>query len=250
MGWRYAISAPVGLPGDAARNRDSRHAVERHSGGLSSRLNWPRAAVLGANDGIVSVAGIVLGVAGPPRREAPYSPLGRRAWWPARCRWRSANMCRCRVSETARSRCSPGNGESCGRCQRGVGRTGGDIRGQGRLSADGRTSRRRIAAWPRRFSRPLQAAAASAASFTVGSLLPLLAIWWPPAMFRLPVTFVAVLIALGWRVRSAHVSEGATSAAPCCRWWSAARTSIANLYRSSAVRHRRQPSTRSLVFSS
>ena len=89
MGWRYAISAPVGLPGDAARNRDSRHAVERHSGGLSSRLNWPRAAVLGANDGIVSVAGIVLGVAGPPRREAPYSPLGRRAWWPARCRWRS-----------------------------------------------------------------------------------------------------------------------------------------------------------------
>jgi vacuolar iron transporter family protein len=45
--------------------------------------------VLGANDGIVPVAGIVLGVAGPPRREAPYSPLGRRAWWPARCRWRS-----------------------------------------------------------------------------------------------------------------------------------------------------------------
>ena len=60
--------------------------------------------MLGANDGIVSVAGIVLGVAGPPRREAPYSPLGRRAWWPARCRWGSANMCRCRVSETARQR--------------------------------------------------------------------------------------------------------------------------------------------------
>jgi len=40
----------------------------------------------------------------------------------------------------------------------------------------------------------------------------------PPAMFRLPVTFVAVLIALGWRVRSAHVSEGAASAAPCCGW--------------------------------
>jgi hypothetical protein len=30
---------------------------------------------------------------------------------------------------------------------------------------------------PRRFSRPLQAAAASAVSFTVGSLLPLLAIF-------------------------------------------------------------------------
>ncbi len=31
---------------------------------VSSRLNWLRAAVLGANDGIVSVAGLVVGVAG------------------------------------------------------------------------------------------------------------------------------------------------------------------------------------------
>jgi VIT1/CCC1 family predicted Fe2+/Mn2+ transporter len=33
-------------------------------GGKNAKLNWLRAAVLGANDGIVSVAGIVLGVAG------------------------------------------------------------------------------------------------------------------------------------------------------------------------------------------
>lgn len=32
--------------------------------GLSNKLNWLRAGVLGANDGIVSVAGIVMGVAG------------------------------------------------------------------------------------------------------------------------------------------------------------------------------------------
>jgi VIT1/CCC1 family predicted Fe2+/Mn2+ transporter len=32
--------------------------------GLSNRLNWLRAGVLGANDGIVSVAGLVMGVAG------------------------------------------------------------------------------------------------------------------------------------------------------------------------------------------
>lgn len=31
---------------------------------LSARLNWLRAAVLGANDGVVSTAGIVTGVAG------------------------------------------------------------------------------------------------------------------------------------------------------------------------------------------
>ncbi|WP_139979338.1 VIT1/CCC1 transporter family protein [Nocardioides litoris] len=35
-----------------------------HTSGLSQRLSWLRAAVLGANDGIVSTAGIVVGVAG------------------------------------------------------------------------------------------------------------------------------------------------------------------------------------------
>jgi vacuolar iron transporter family protein len=40
------------------------HEHEPHDGSLSSRLNWLRAGVLGANDGIVSTAGIVVGVAG------------------------------------------------------------------------------------------------------------------------------------------------------------------------------------------
>lgn len=37
---------------------------EAHGGSLGSRLNWLRAAVLGANDGILSTAGLVVGVAG------------------------------------------------------------------------------------------------------------------------------------------------------------------------------------------
>ena len=37
--------------------------VEPHAAGLASRLNWLRAGVLGANDGIVSVAALVVGVA-------------------------------------------------------------------------------------------------------------------------------------------------------------------------------------------
>lgn len=40
------------------------HEDEPHQQGLNDRLNWLRAGVLGANDGIVSTAGIVLGVAG------------------------------------------------------------------------------------------------------------------------------------------------------------------------------------------
>lgn len=40
------------------------HSGEPHHNSIASRLNWLRAGVLGANDGIVSVAGLVVGVAG------------------------------------------------------------------------------------------------------------------------------------------------------------------------------------------
>jgi VIT1/CCC1 family predicted Fe2+/Mn2+ transporter len=42
----------------------AQHTDEPHEGSIASRLNWLRAGVLGANDGIVSTAGIVVGVAG------------------------------------------------------------------------------------------------------------------------------------------------------------------------------------------
>lgn len=40
------------------------HEDEPHEMGINNRLNWLRAGVLGANDGIVSMAGLVVGVAG------------------------------------------------------------------------------------------------------------------------------------------------------------------------------------------
>src|SRR6201999_2300474 len=49
---------------EAAESGQPTHPAEPHSGGTVGRLNWLRAGVLGANDGIVSVAGIVIGVAG------------------------------------------------------------------------------------------------------------------------------------------------------------------------------------------
>ena len=42
----------------------SRHKKESHTSSLGGRLNWLRAGVLGANDGLVSTAGVVVGVAG------------------------------------------------------------------------------------------------------------------------------------------------------------------------------------------
>lgn len=43
---------------------DVTHPDEPHAAGVSQKLNWLRAGVLGANDGIVSVAAVVVGVAG------------------------------------------------------------------------------------------------------------------------------------------------------------------------------------------
>lgn len=40
------------------------HPGEAHASGIAERLNWLRAGVLGANDGIVSTAALVVGVAG------------------------------------------------------------------------------------------------------------------------------------------------------------------------------------------
>ncbi len=52
------------------------HEGEPHDAGLSARLNWLRAGVLGANDGIVSVAGIVIGVAGATNSIAAIATAG------------------------------------------------------------------------------------------------------------------------------------------------------------------------------
>lgn len=49
---------------------------EPHEAGMVGRLNWLRAGVLGANDGIVSTAGIVIGVAGATNQTAPIVTAG------------------------------------------------------------------------------------------------------------------------------------------------------------------------------
>ncbi|MBB3157908.1 VIT1/CCC1 family predicted Fe2+/Mn2+ transporter [Microbacterium proteolyticum] len=52
------------------------HADEPHRQGLSQRLNGLRAGVLGANDGIVSTAAVVVGVAGATTATGPVLVAG------------------------------------------------------------------------------------------------------------------------------------------------------------------------------
>src|SRR5215470_849672 len=60
----------------AAAGGRATHSWEPHTGGTAGRLNWLRAGVLGANDGIVSVAGIVVGVAGATSARGPIFTAG------------------------------------------------------------------------------------------------------------------------------------------------------------------------------
>jgi VIT1/CCC1 family predicted Fe2+/Mn2+ transporter len=64
----------TGLGGaDSERAKSS----EPHGGnGLKARLNWLRAGVLGANDGIISTAGLVIGVAAATTARGPVLTAG------------------------------------------------------------------------------------------------------------------------------------------------------------------------------
>lgn len=55
--------APPGIGLEEASMALDAHPDEPHDSRLGQRLNWLRAGVLGANDGIVSTAGVVIGVA-------------------------------------------------------------------------------------------------------------------------------------------------------------------------------------------
>ncbi len=83
LGWAGLVEVMDGddmMPSDAqvqaaAEGRPT-HPAEPHSDGTAGSLNWLRAGVLGANDGIVSVAGIVIGVAGATSARGPIFTAG------------------------------------------------------------------------------------------------------------------------------------------------------------------------------
>jgi len=189
-------------------------AQERH---LGRRMGWLRAAVLGANDGIVSVAAIIVGViaaqssrsailtagiaglvAGAAsmaageyvsvssqadaeradleleRTELRTDPLGERAELAEIYRERGLSA---RLAAEVAAELSAGN----------------DLLAVHARDELGMTDRSQ--------ARPFQAAGASAASFTAGAALPLLAVAVAPASMRIAVTMAATVLALavtGW----------------------------------------------------
>jgi vacuolar iron transporter family protein len=197
---------------EAAAAGRATHPAEPHAGGTGRRLNWLRAGVLGADDGIVSVAGIVVGVAGATSARGPIFTAGLAglvAGAVSMALGEYVSVSSQRDSELAQM--SQEKRELAETPEAELAELTALYEAKGLSAATARTVaielsvRDPLAAHldaelhidPGDLARPLQAAAASALSFTSGALLPLLAILLPPAALRVPVTFVVVLLALG-----------------------------------------------------
>ncbi|MGW2697818.1 VIT1/CCC1 transporter family protein [Streptomyces sp. NPDC001296] len=189
---------------------------EAHAGALGSRLNWLRAAVLGANDGIVSTAGLVVGVAGATTDRGALLTAGLAgllAGSMSMAAGEYVSVSTQRDSEKAalalerRELTEQPEAELAELTEllerRGLTRevareAAAQLTARDALRAHARVE---LGIDPDELANPWHAAWASFVAFTVGALLPLLAIVLPPMVWRLPVTVVSVLAALvvtGW----------------------------------------------------
>ncbi|MCX5378720.1 VIT family protein [Streptomyces sp. NBC_00091] len=185
--------------------------TDTQSAAISTRLNWLRAGVLGANDGIISTAGLVVGVAGATTSRAAILTAG------------VAGLLAGSLSMAAGEYVSVSSQRDSERAALEVERqelaqepeaeldeltellaARGLSRELAREAAEQLTERDALRAHarvelgiePDELANPWHAAFASLVAFTAGALLPLLAVVLPGPSERVPVTVVAVLMAL------------------------------------------------------
>lgn len=184
---------------------------EPHAKSTVSKLNWLRASVLGANDGIVSMAGLVLGVAGATSSQSAIITAG------------VAGIIAGAISMAAGEYVSVSSSRDTERAlikkehkelQQNpeaelmelalIYQKKGLSRATALKVAKELTEHDVIAAHldaelgidPDNLTNPWHAAIASALSFLAGAMIPLTAILIPPTDYRVPVAFIAVVIAL------------------------------------------------------
>jgi VIT1/CCC1 family predicted Fe2+/Mn2+ transporter len=187
------------------------HPGEPHGTGVASKLNWLRAGVLGANDGIVSVAAVVVGVASATTDQGPIAAAGIAALVGGAISMAlgeyvsvssSRDTTRALIAkETRELRELPdeelaeltdiyrakGLSDQTAK-QVALELTAHDALGA-HLEAELHIDAGDIAS-------PWHAAFASAIAFFLGAILPLASILLLPVEVRIPVTFVVVLVAL------------------------------------------------------
>lgn len=192
-------------------DRASSHDGEEHVRSLGGRLNLLRAGVLGAQDGIVSTAGLVVGVAGAAATPTALLVAGLAGLVSgalsmaggeyvsvsaqrdteeavlAKERWELATMPDEELAELA------GLYEQKGLTPDLAHEVAVQLHAHDALAAHAETE---LGLDPDERSSPWAAAGASAVSFALGALLPLLAITLSPVSVRVLITGVVVVLAL------------------------------------------------------
>lgn len=187
------------------------HQGEPHTDGLAGRLNRLRAAVLGANDGIVSEAGLVVAVAAATTNRTALLVAGLAglvAGAVSMALGEYVSVSSQRDVETALVHKE--RRELAETPEQELAELAAIYRGKGLRAATADqvalelTEHDALAAHleaelhldQNDLASPVQAALASALSFVLGAALPLAAILFTPIAWRVPVTVLAVLAAL------------------------------------------------------
>lgn len=187
------------------------HLQEPHVSGGGAKLNWLRAAVLGANDGVTSVASIVAGVAGATDHAgfiltAGIAGLTAGALSMAAGEYVSVSTQRdteLALLEKERMELATQPEQELEELT-GLYEAKGLSRQTAEVVARELTAHDAFAAHvetelridPEDLTNPWAAAVASALSFTAGGIVPLLAIYFSPIAWRLEITILAVVATL------------------------------------------------------
>ena len=175
------------------------------------KLNWLRASVLGANDGIVSIAGLVLGVAGATDSATAILMAGVAgivAGAISMAAGEYVSVSSSRDTEKAILKKERYNLENYPEKELkeliAIYKEKGLTEKTSELVAKELSNKDVFAAHahmelsidPNNLTNPWHAAFASAGAFLLGAVIPLIAIIISPSPIKIPVTFIAVLIAL------------------------------------------------------
>lgn len=205
------------LSENLAKNPDETDVTYDKSAATSSRLNWLRAAVLGANDGIVSTAGVVVGVAAAnPENTTAIATAGIAAVVAGALSMAAGEYVsvstqrdteKAVVAKERRLIAEDPEKEFQGLVENYIEK--GLTRATATLVAQEYSAHDPVEAHVQahyglsseEFTSPWAAAVSSAISFTVGALVPLLAILLFSGPWKIQATFVMVMVALalvGW----------------------------------------------------
>lgn len=223
-----ATTMPEGKPDDIDTILRA-HDLEPHGGSVAGRLNWLRAGVLGANDGIISTAGLVIGVAAATTDRTEIATAGvaglvAGAVSMALGEYVSVSSQR----DTERALIERERNELATVPEAELAELTGLLRGQGLDEASATETARQLTERDalkthlsielgidqEELANPWIAAGSSALAFAAGAVAPLVTIMVLPASLRIAVTFLAVLVALlatGWA--SAHLGRAPKRAA-------------------------------------